>query len=426
MTPAARIQAAIELLEQIEAADRPADAVVAAYLRARRYIGAKDRRALLATVYGILRRRARLDWHLRRAGLEPTARRWAMAERALDGEAPAALFDGSRHGPAPPTAAEARAMTGMAAAALDDPAMPAWVRGEYPAWLEPALCESLGDGLGAEMAAMAAEAPLDLRANLLKADRETARAALAAEGVRAEPTPLSPWGLRIERRINLAALAAFRDGLVEVQDEGSQMVALLADVRPGQAVLDYCAGAGGKTLALAAGMANRGRLVAVDTAAGRLRRAGARLRRAGVHNARLMPLDVEGRRYLKRHAGGFDRVLVDAPCSGTGTWRRNPDAKWRLRPDDLESLRRTQQAVLDEAAALVRPGGRLVYATCSLLAAENEAQVGEMLARRPDFVVLPARAAWAGAPATDDMLRLTPARHGTDGFFVAVLERVGN
>jgi 16S rRNA (cytosine967-C5)-methyltransferase len=283
------------------------------------------------------------------------------------------------------------------------------------------------------MAALNLPAPLDLRVNRLKADRDTAQRALAAEGIRAEPTPWSPLGLRITHRVPLAGTAAFKDGLVEVQDEGSQLAAPLADARPGMRVVDFCAGAGGKTLALAAQMENRGKLVACDTASWRLERAGIRLRRAGVSNVERRPLSSERDPWVKRHApkgkeGGFDRVFVDAPCLGIGSWRRNPDGKWRMTPNDLAELLVRQRDILASAARLVKPGGRLVYATCSLLREENEDQAEAFLAASPDFVLYPVGRAWAETlndrcPGGEDYLRLTPARHGTDGFFVALFER---
>jgi 16S rRNA (cytosine967-C5)-methyltransferase len=267
-----------------------------------------------------------------------------------------------------------------------------------------------------------------LRVNLLKADRKTARHALAAEGVATEPTPLSPVGLRLDKRAPLSGLAAFRDGLFDVQDEGSQIAALMAGARPGMRVVDFCAGAGGKTLALAAGMANRGKLVACDVSADRLERAGRRLRRAGVGNVERRALSSEHDKWVRRHAGGFDRVVVDAPCLGTGTWRRNPDAKWRSQPNDLSELIERQQQILRSAARLVRPGGRLVYVTCSLLREEDEAQAEAFLAAEPGFALMPASSVWREtiggvSPGGDRYLFLTPARHGTDGFFVAVFER---
>jgi 16S rRNA (cytosine967-C5)-methyltransferase len=234
--------------------------------------------------------------------------------------------------------------------------------------------------------------------------------------------------LRLAKRTPLSGLAAFKNGLFDVQDEGSQVAALMAGARPGMRVVDFCAGVGGKTLALAAGMANRGKLVACDVSARRLERAALRLRRAGVGNVERRVLSSERDPWVKRHARGFDRVLVDAPCLGTGTWRRNPDAKWRPRPEDLADLVGRQHQILRSAARLVRPGGRLVYVTCSLLREENDAQADTFLAEAPDFVLVPAVRAWEEAiggasPAGDRYLFLTPARHGTDGFFVAMFER---
>jgi 16S rRNA (cytosine967-C5)-methyltransferase len=262
----------------------------------------------------------------------------------------------------------------------------------------------------------------------LKADRDTARLALAAEHIHAEPTPWSPLGLRLKHRAPLAATAAFKDGLVEVQDEGSTLAALLADARPGMRVVDFCAGAGGKTLALAAQMQNRGKLVACDVASWRLERAGTRLRRAGISNVERRPLSSERDPWVKHHSKSFDRVFVDAPCLGIGSWRRNPDGKWRATLQDLAELVPRQRDILASAARLVRPGGRLVYVTCSLLREENEAQAEGFLAAHPDFALYPAARAWTETiggewPGGDEFLRLTPARHGTDGFFVAIFGR---
>jgi 16S rRNA (cytosine967-C5)-methyltransferase len=294
--------------------------------------------------------------------------------------------------------------------------MPEAVRLEVPDWILPALRERFGPTLEPELAAMSEPAPLDLRVNLLKGTRDQALAALRAEGIEAEPTHLSPWGLRIPGRRAITTGPAFQSGLVEIQDEGSQMVAALVGAMPDMRVVDFCAGAGGKTLALAMTMGNQGHIVACDVSAPRLEGAVRRLRRAGVHNVERHHL-VPGDKWAKRRAGGFDRVLVDAPCTGTGTWRRNPDARLRLKPIDLGELAPKQAAILDTAARLVRKGGRLVYATCSLLPQENELQVAAFLERHPDFALVP-------AGPDGPYLSLTPRRHGTDGFFGAVLERV--
>ena len=334
-------------------------------------------------------------------------------------------YSGGQYGAAPflqPETAAARALEGHT---LDHPDMPDAVRFEMPDWVLPLLQGRFRDELAPEMQAALEPAPLDLRVNLLRGTRDEARTALAAEGLDAQPTPLSPWGLRIEGRRAVTTGAAFQSGLVEIQDEGSQLVAALVGVTPEMRVVDWCAGAGGKTLALAMLMQNRGHLVACDVSAPRLEGAVRRLRRAGVQNSE-RHLVAPGDKWAKRRGGSFDRVLVDAPCTGTGTWRRNPDARLRLRELDLQELQPKQAGILDDAARLVRVGGRLVYATCSLFTEENEAQVDAFLVRTPGFAVIPLERAWTldvPAPGAEPYLSLTPRRHGTDGFFGAVLER---
>jgi 16S rRNA (cytosine967-C5)-methyltransferase len=337
----------------------------------------------------------------------------------------ASAFSGGRFAPAPLTPTELATLRRLEGHTLEHRGMPDAVRLEIPDWLFPRLAERFGPALEAELQALLQPAPLDLRANLLKTTRDAAQAALAAEGLDAVPTRFSPWGLRIPSRRPVTNGAAFRSGLVEIQDEGSQLVAALLGARPSHRVCDFCAGAGGKTLALAATMDNRGQIVACDTSAARLANATIRLRRAGASNVERHLLE-PGDKWAKRRAETFDRVLVDAPCTGTGTWRRNPDARQRLAATDLAELTARQAAILDAAAPLVRKRGRLVYATCALLEEENEAQVMHFLARHPGFSLVPLARAWpfdGAPPCTGDFLALTPARHGTDGFFAAVLER---
>ena len=429
MTPAARLSAAIELLAAIESNPRkPADAVANAFFRDRRFIGGGDRRAVSERAWGVLRARRRLDWWLARAHLGATPRTLVAASLLLQGwtlDGVAQSFSGGRYGPSSLNAAEQAALRALAGHTLDHPDMPDAVRLELPEWLLAPLRARFGAELDIEMAAMAEPAPLDLRVNLLKTDLAQARAALAAEGLEAEPTSLSPWGLRIAGRRPVTAGKAFQDGLVEIQDEGSQLVAALVGAAPEMRVADWCAGAGGKTLALAMTMANRGHIVACDVSAFRLDGAVRRLRRAGVHNVE-RHLTESGDKWAKRRAGSFDRVLVDAPCTGTGTWRRNPDARLQLDARDLAELVPKQAMILDQASRLVRNGGWLVYATCSLLPDENEAQVQGFLAAHPEFAVVPLARAWtlaAPVPGPGPYLSLTPRRHGTDGFFAAVLER---
>jgi 16S rRNA (cytosine967-C5)-methyltransferase len=302
------------------------------------------------------------------------------------------------------------------------------VRAELPEWASAPLRRAFGDDFDREVAALLETASVDLRVNEARAERDEVIGVLGAAGIEAKPTPMSPLGLRLTGRPQVAAHPAFRSGLVEVQDEGSQIVGLLVDAKPGQQVVDFCSGAGGKALLMAARMQGRGRIVACDVSEGRLTRAKERIRRAVVDNIEPKLLESERDRWVKKQKGKFDRVLIDAPCSGTGAWRRNPDARWR--PTDLARLTALQAEILDSAARLAKPGGgRVVYATCSLLREENEDQVERFLASHAEWRILPVAEVWPDtvggtAPAADGpYLRLTPARHGTDGFFVAILER---
>ncbi|MFS3134512.1 RsmB/NOP family class I SAM-dependent RNA methyltransferase [Gluconacetobacter sacchari] len=429
MTPSARLAAAIDLLSEMEAAPRrPADAVANAFFRERRYIGGGDRRAVSDRVWAVLRHWRHLGWWLERVGAPASPRARLIAAMQVmprPGEVPAALFSGDRYGAAPLTAAEQDLAARLRGQSLDSPEMPQAVRLEVPDWLLPGLADMFGTTLEAEIAALGGEAPLDLRVNLLKTTRREAARLLAEGGIDAEETTLSPWGLRVPGRQPVTATAAFKAGLVEIQDEGSQIVVAAADARPGMRVLDYCAGAAGKTLGMAMTMQNRGHIVACDVSEPRLDGAVRRLRRAGVHNAERHLL-VPGDRWARRRAGSFDRVLVDAPCTGTGTWRRNPDARLRLSERDLEELTAKQGEILSTAATLVRPGGRLIYATCSVLREENQDRIATFLAASPHYR-LARPAPDCGLPpdlARDGMIALSPLRHGTDGFFAAVLERV--
>jgi 16S rRNA (cytosine967-C5)-methyltransferase len=443
VTPGARLQAAIELLAEMQDAASPADRVSAAFFRARRYMGGQDRRDVVDRAYRVLRRRAALDWWLDRAypdgGFDAALDRQrarVIAALALvdhwDFDRIAGSFDGGQYRPPTLDVHERRLLKALSGKTILHPEQSLSVRYEIPDWLEAELRTVFADRLETELAALMGEAATDLRTNTLKATRDEAIAALGREGVEGKPTPLSPIGIRVAGRPPLASLNCFKQGLIEVQDEGSQLIALLSDARPGQRVIDFCAGAGGKTLALAACMANKGKLVASDVLKGRVERAATRLNRAGVYNVERRGLESERDPWVKRHAGTFDRVLVDAPCSGTGTWRRNPDAKWRLSPRDIEELIDLQRRILASAARLVKPGGRLIYATCSLLPRENQQQVEWFLGQAEEFSVLPIAEVWQSvidgdAPASSTgpgpYLSLTPAGHGTDGFFLSVMAR---
>lgn len=427
MTPAARLSAAIDLLCAIENVPRrPADATANAFFRERRYIGGGDRRAISGLVWDVLRSWRRLHWHLRDVPGGASPRLLCGASLILGGqpmEHARTLYTGERYAPDLLSSREDIALKALAGRELTDAAMPRAVRLEYPDWLDPRLEASFGDALETEMAAMEGSAPLDLRVNLLKGTREKALAALRRESLLANPTELSPWGLRLDGRQPVTAAEPFRTGLIEIQDEGSQLVVAAMNAQPGERVLDFCAGAAGKTLALAMTMENRGQIVACDVSAQRLEGAVKRLRRASVHNVERHLL-VSGDKWIKRRAGTFDRVLVDAPCSGTGTWRRNPDARIRLTEQDIRELTLKQGEILDRAATLVKPGGRLVYATCSILSDENMQQITAFLAKNTGFELVP-----AGGDVLPETLReqshfaLTPYRNGTDGFFAAIMRR---
>lgn len=391
MTPAARTQAAIELLDAIILSARDggpaADTLIARYFAGRRYAGSKDRRAVRGLVYDAIRT----------LGERPAHGRAAMVALAKDRPELAATFDGSTHGPAPIAAGEAAAVGGLA-----------------PAWLYDALQRS---GLDRpQIAALLDRAPLDVRVNALMGTREDAAALFPG----AEPITGAPMGLRLPADTPVERSEAFNGGLVEVQDGGSQIVTLAAGAAAGMTVVDLCAGAGGKTLALAAAMGHRGRIVATDTDRARIQRLPPRADRAGVTIVETRLLDPgEEAAKLADLRDAADVVLIDAPCSGTGTWRRNPEARWRLTSARLERLTATQARLLDLGATLTKPGGALTYIVCSLLDAEGTAQVEAFLARHPG---------WSSeAPDVGSVhgqgARLTPASDGTDGFFVARLRR---
>lgn len=429
MTPGARVAAAIEVLQEIDERRRPVADALTDWGRSHRFAGSKDRTAIASLVYDALRRKASAA-HIMgattpRAILLGTLR--LVRGTSLD-EA-RALFSGEGHAPAPLSDDEAQRYTSG-----DLAGVPAHIAGDFPDWLEPSLVAVFGENVVAECAALATRAPLDLRVNTLKMTRDKALARLAHLG--AEPTALSPIGLRLPlapdgRPPALGAEPAFVKGLVEVQDEGSQLAALLSSAGPGEQVLDFCAGAGGKSLALAALMENRGQVYATDRDGRRLMQSHARIERAGVRNVQLRPPRGGADVLADLHAR-CDLVAVDAPCTGSGTWRRNPDAKWRIRPGALEQRIGEQDEVLAEAVRFVKPGGRLLYVTCSVLREENEDRIAGFLASHPEFSSVPAaqmveRARLPQltrfASPFDFGLRLSPLTSETDGFFIALLTR---
>lgn len=436
MTPAARIAAAIEVLADLDVRRRPVNDALRDWGQTHRFAGSKDRAAVASLVYDALRRRASGAFLL--GGETPRAVVLGMLRlgRGLDAQAIARLFSGERFAP--------DALTDAERARLEAPVpeMPAASAGDFPAWLEESLARSLGDDLIAETQALADRAPIDIRVNTLKTSREAVASALAH--LAPEPTPHAPDGLRFHagedgRGPALQVEPEFMQGLYEIQDEGSQLAARLTLAAPGEQVVDLCAGAGGKTLALAAQMDNRGQVFATDVDARRLAAIHDRLSRSGARNVQVR---VPRGRYdpvrnpqvadpVADLAGAADLVLVDAPCTGTGTWRRNPDAKWRLRPGALDERLADQATVLDRAAGLVKPGGRIAYVTCSLLPEENDGAVAGFLERHAGFApVAPSEVAQAAglaqlAPFSTEGggLLLSPHRTETDGFYVAVLWR---
>jgi len=406
MTPAARLQMAIDILEGLEKTTQPTDRFLKSWFRIRRFAGSKDRRAIAEQVFAAQRRRAQLS---HRMGSD-TPRARIIAARLESAEDIAALFSGG-YGPAPLSDAEQAAIAATPAPAPD------WVTGEYPLWLEGELKRAFGDDLPNEMAAFIDRAPTDIRVNTLKASREEV---LATLGVACAPTPFAPHGIRIGGdATQLSKSPLFESGAFEFQDEAAQIASVLCGAQPGMRVLDLAAGAGGKSLALAAAMHNQGEIIASDVRGEALFELEKRSARAGVTIIKTLPLD------HGQPSGDFDLVLVDAPCSGTGTWRRQPELRWRMTPGWLAALTETQDKLLNQAAPLVRPGGRLVYATCSVLPTENQDRVEAFLARHPGFTPIHLAQAWGSSPppGLGPDFRASPAKTGTDGFYCAGLRR---
>ena len=431
MTPAARLTAAIEVLADIETRRRPAADALKDWGLAHRFAGSGDRAAIAGLVYDALRRRASSCFLMGEEAPRANLLGMLRLERGLDADAIARLADGSRFAPPLLSDAEQKALRENSLVNA-----PSHVAGDYPEWLDPHLTRAFGDERAEEGAALARRAPLDLRVNTLKAERDKAATDLAH--LNAEPTRWSTWGLRIalapdakSRGIN--AEPAFLKGLIEIQDEGSQLAALFAGAKPGEQVVDLCAGAGGKTLALAAIMENRGQIYATDDDKRRLAPIHARLERSGARNVQVRTPKGNADAVADL-AGHADLVLIDAPCTGTGAWRRNPDAKWRVRPGALSARLKEQAVLFDRAATLLKPDGRIAYVTCSVLAEENGDQVRAFLTRHADFTVVPpvevtnvlgerAFLFRRAALLSEEGILMTPRRTDTDGFFVSLLRR---
>lgn len=414
MTPAARVQAAIEILEGLSNSRLPADRFIREFFRARRYAGSKDRAAVSERVYDVFRHRASYAWRMS----NDAPRSLVIASLLNEGADVPSLFTGDGYGPALLTDEErARALVGPS----EKPA--AHVPGEYPQFLESELQRAFGEDAGLEMNAMRERAPVDLRVNTLKTERDDVIAALQAEGFEASATRYSPFGIRLPFATRgLEQSKSFLSGTFEFQDEAAQIAVMLAGAKPSTKVLDLAAGAGGKSLALAAAMRDIGELTAHDIDEGRLRQIAPRAHRAGIT-------------IIQTHAGPkppgrpYDLVFLDAPCSGSGTWRRQPENKWRLTPERLDELNALQDMLLDQAAARAAGKARVVYATCSILPRENEDRIVAFLERHPAFKLVPASEIWSEStdrrtpPGLGEYLRVTPLVDEMDGFFTAVLAR---
>jgi 16S rRNA (cytosine967-C5)-methyltransferase len=434
MTPAARLAAAIEIFATIEKERRPAADALKAWGLTHRYAGSGDRAAIAGLVYDALRRRASSAFIMQadtpRAILLGMLRR----ERGLDAEAIGRLANGSKYAPENLDDEERERLDKH-----ESEAAPPYVAGDYPQWLDPYLERAFGDARAEEGAALASRAPLDLRVNSLKAEVDAAAKALS--DLNPDPVRWSPWGLRVRLTADAKSPAihsepAFLKGMIEVQDEGSQLAALFSGARAGEQVVDLCAGAGGKTLALAAMMQNKGQIFATDDDKRRLAPIHDRLKRSGARNVQVRsPKSVSNE--LADLSGRMDLVLIDAPCTGTGAWRRNPDAKWRMRPGALDQRRKEQAEVLDRAVPLLKPGGRIAYITCSVLEEENGAQVRAFVQRHSSFAIeapntviqaLGERALVFSKAArlSGEGILMTPRLTDTDGFFVSLLRCSGS
>jgi 16S rRNA (cytosine967-C5)-methyltransferase len=428
MQVAGRYQAIIEILDAVLTESKPADAIIHAYLKARRYIGSKDRAAIVDPAYNLMRHYYRLGFHIDESGVLPKDGRTLLLAYLLFVEQKKlatieADFNGEKFSPAPLEKEEIRILRQWLDKKLISPTMPEECQTECPAWAYPKLKDHFGQHYNVEMATLLPAAGMDIRVNRLKATRDDVLKTLLEKGLPATPSPFAHDGIRIARRVAFGDMDLLKDGLIEIQDEGSQLVALLTGAKAGMRVMDFCAGAGGKSLAMAALMENKGRIIASDILFGRLKRAAVRFARAGVHNISLQELSSERDVWIKKHQGTFDRVLVDAPCSGTGTWRRNPDARFKHLGPGLGDLLTVQQDILTSAARLTKKGGWLIYATCSLLPEENTMQIQRFLEKHDEYVLVPYKDVLHQDINKGDMLQLTPYQHGTDGFFGAVLQK---
>lgn len=407
------------------------DASIRDFMAQRRFIGSKDRTAIVERVYRIKRAEARLGWWIAQGEAADTARTRTIGDLILNEGKTAGdltdIFHGGQYEAPVLSEDEQKFALLLEGKTLNDPAMSPAVRSECPEWAAEKLQALFGKDFESQMTAMIDPAPLDLRVNISKASVAEVIESLQKDGVTVHKTPYSTMALRAEGKPFMGDTKAFKKGLVEIQDEGSQLIGILTGAKPGMRVLDFCAGGGGKTLILAALMENKGNIVAMDNDTARLEKGRPRYKKAGLNNVELRSLEEEQhRKWLRRQKGTMDVVLVDAPCSSSGTWRRNPDLRWKFYGPKFEEIMTMQSEILDRVADKVKPGGRLIYATCSLFHEENEGRVEAFLSRHPDYKIIPLSDVWGKktkAPCDGPFLRLFPKTHQTDGFFAAILQK---
>ena len=419
----AQIQAAIELLEQYNDMPIPVDKLMASFFKSRRYIGAKDKGVIADTIYTVFRRFAEIMEILSHEKHPQTPRAMVITSLMIEGENVAEIFAGTGYGPAPLDQKEQRLLGANLQSIRSK--MPVHSRLNVPEWSIEKLKDMFGEHWKEEALALHGRAPTDIRANVMKTNRKDLLSALKRQEFNFENTSLSPTCLRMKSRKSLFGTEEFKKGFFEIQDEGSQLIAHACGASRGQKVVDFCAGAGGKTLALAAAMGGKGTLYACDIHERRLGEMPKRLKRAGVADTvRTVLLTSETDKWVKRHKDQMDVVLIDAPCSGSGTWRRSPDSVWKLTEESLENLTKTQASILESACRLVKDGGTFVYATCSVFKEENHAQIEAFLAKHPEFE-LTEPFGEGHLLAGQKMIQLSPHNTGTDGFFMAKMIKKG-
>lgn len=440
MRPAARLQAVIEILDEVEQGivnlTKPADRVVADYCRSRRFIGSKDRRAISTLSYDIIRSRGHHIWRVASAGLPITGRSLMVSYLADNAPEDLTLFgDEAAHSPVVLSDAEQTAVTNFTTleSTVKKPISAEW---EVPEFLEPALRQRFGSDFTAAVTSLNETAPLDIRSNPLKIEENLIQ--YLKENIEdIENNQYSPIGFRSNSKARIIGSDLYTSGKIEVQDEAAQVACYLVDAQPGMAVVDLCAGAGGKSLLLSALMKNKGQLFAFDASAKRLSALSSRSQRAGCRNIQVKAIPEQGanrERMLSNLSGKADRVVVDAPCSGTGTWRRNPDQRWRLSEEQIKDYAVVQLGLLTDGAQMVAAGGRLVYMTCSILQAENEAVVDAFFAAHgtSNWKLVNYKSVWSAvldstpadtAAKNEAMLQFVPHQHQTDGFFIAIFEK---